>query len=84
MKEGQEYHITPDGIAALDKVRPFSAEEIEAIGDFKEFLNDLTLDELLLFIYISYPKYRKESAICERVIKKTNPNCGLPLQKRED
>jgi len=69
-----EYHITPNGIAALDKVKPvFSLEEIEAIGEFKAFLNDLTRDEILLFTYVSYPKFKEESAVCERVIRKRIP-----------
>jgi len=73
-EQGQEYHITPNGIAALDKVKPaFSLEEIEAIGDFKEFLNDLTQDEILLFTYVSYPKFKEESAVYERVIRKRIP-----------
>ncbi len=80
-EDGQEYQITPTGIAVLDRVKPFSAEEIAAIGDFKQFLNDLTLDELLLFIYISYPKYRKDSVISERVIRKRIPTAGSLYRK---
>jgi uncharacterized protein YwgA len=73
-EEGQEYQITPTGIAALDKVRPaFSQEEIEAIGDFKQFLNDLSQDELLLFIYVSHPEFTEESGVNERVLKKRIP-----------
>jgi hypothetical protein len=78
---GQEYQITPTGIAVLDRVKLFSAEEIGAIGDFKQFLNDLTLDELLLFIYISYPKYRKDSAISDWVIRKRIPTAGSLYRK---
>jgi uncharacterized protein YwgA len=70
-EQGQEYKITPNGVAALGTVRAaFTEEEIEAIGDYKKFLNDLTLDELLLFVYVSYPKYKEESTVYERVIRK--------------
>jgi len=73
-EQGQEYLITPTGIAALDKVNPvFSDEEIEAIQDYKEFLNDLTQDELLLFTYVSYPEFKAESAVYDRVIRKRIP-----------
>ena len=81
-EQGQEYLITPTGIAALDKVKPaFSDEEVEAIGDFKQFLNDLTQDELLLFIYVSYPKFKEESAVYERVIRKRVPT-AISLYKK--
>jgi uncharacterized protein YwgA len=73
-EKDQEYHITPNGIAALDKVRPaFTEEELEAIQDFKNFLNDLTRDEILLFTYVSYPKFIEESAIYDQVIRKRIP-----------
>jgi len=73
-EEGREYRITPTGIAALGQIKPvFSPDEIEAIGDFKELLNDLTQDELVLFINITYPKYRVESATIKRVIQKRIP-----------
>lgn len=73
-EKGQEYLITPSGVAALSKAKSaFSDEEIEAIEDFKQFLNDLTQDELLLFIYISYPEFKEESGKYEQVIKKRIP-----------
>ncbi len=73
-EKDNEYQITPTGVAALDKAKSaFSAEEIEAIQDFKKFLNDLTQDELLLYIYVSYPQFSEESAVHDRVIKKRIP-----------
>jgi uncharacterized protein YwgA len=82
-ERGQEYYITPNGVAALDKVNAaFTGEEIEAIEDFKKFLNDLTQDELLLFTYVSYPKYKEESAVYERVIRKRIP-LAISLYKKE-
>lgn len=81
-EEGQEYKITQNGIAALKKVKPvFSPEQIEAIGDFKEFLNDLTQDELLLFIYVSHPEYTEESGVFEKVIRKRVPT-AVSLYKK--
>ncbi len=81
-EEEQEYKITQYGIAALEKVKPvFSPEQIEAIEDFKEFLNDLTQDELLLFIYVSHPEYTKESGVFEKVIRKRVPT-ALSLYKK--
>jgi predicted HTH domain antitoxin len=82
MEKGQEYQITPTGIAALGRVKPaFSNKEIEAIADFKEFLNDLTKDEILLFTYVSYPKFIEESAVYEQVIRKRIP-LAISLYKK--
>jgi uncharacterized protein YwgA len=69
-----KYSITPTGVAALSKAKSvFSEEELDAIKDFKEFLNDLTEPEILLFIYISYPKFKEESTVYDRVIRKRVP-----------
>ncbi|MFA5268383.1 MAG: hypothetical protein WC379_10465 [Methanoregula sp.] len=73
-EEGHKYRITDTGVAALRKAKhAFSEEEIEAIQDFKKFLNDLSEDELLLFIYVSHPDFTKESAVYEGVIRKRVP-----------
>lgn len=73
-EKGHEYQITPIGVAALSKAKQaFSEEEIEAIEDFKKFLNDLSEDELLLFIYVSNPEFTEESAVYDRVIGKRIP-----------
>lgn len=81
-EKGQEYHITSAGIAVLNEVKPaFSDEEIEAIADFKRLLNDMTRDELLLFTYVSYPKFREVSANYDRVIKKRIPT-AVSLYKK--
>ncbi len=57
------YTLTPEGNRVWESVRSaFSDDEIVAIEDFKAFINDLTGDELLLFIYITFPEYTSESA----------------------
>jgi uncharacterized protein YwgA len=74
MEKGHEYCLTPTGVAALGKAKSaFAPEELDAIADFKKFLNDLTEDEILLFTYVSYPEFKSESAVYERVIKKRIP-----------
>jgi predicted HTH domain antitoxin len=81
-EQGHEYHITPTGVAALGKAESvFSGEDLDAIQDFKKFLNDLTEDELLLFVYVSYPDYKEESAVYERVIRKRIPT-AIALYKK--
>jgi uncharacterized protein YwgA len=78
-----EYHITPDGVAALCKARSvFTEEQVEAIREYKGFLNDLLRDEILLFVYVSYPDFIEKSAVCERVIRKRIPT-AMSLYKKE-
>lgn len=48
-------------------------EESEAIDDFKEFLNDLSVDDLLLFVYVTYPEYTHESARLHDILQKRAP-----------
>jgi uncharacterized protein YwgA len=58
--------LTKDGKQAYDLLLKASPEgEIKKIEEFKDFLNDLSKDELLAFIYFSYPsleELEKESA----------------------
>ena len=48
-------------------------EESEAIDDFKEFLNDLSVDEVLLFVYVTYPEYARESARRRKILQRRAP-----------
>ena len=78
-----EYHITPNGVAALNMAKSaFTDEQVEAIRGYKEFLNDLSRDEILLFSYVSYPDFIEKSAIYERVIRKRIPT-AISLYKKE-
>ncbi len=77
-----EYHITPTGVAALSKAKPaFTKEQIEAIQDYKEFLNNMERDEILLFVYVSYPYFIEKSAVYERGIRKRVPT-AIALYKK--
>ncbi len=62
VKEGEKkgYYLTDEGKKIFNSLTP-KEELVEVITDFKEFLNDLDNDELLAFIYVSYPEYIKES-----------------------
>jgi uncharacterized protein YwgA len=66
-----KYEITETGSQILKKTRKeFSSEELESIADFKKFLGELNSDEILLFVYASYPKYTIESTEYKRIMKK--------------
>jgi predicted HTH domain antitoxin len=74
-------HLRVEGIVAKEKERltpigeivktriekQFSSDIKQFISEMKSFLNDLTKDELLGFIYYTYPKMRVESLEFERI-----------------
>ena len=54
--ESGKLELTSDGKKAFGILKKRSSKGmVEKIEDFKEFLNDLTRDELLAFTYFSYP-----------------------------
>jgi len=54
--EPGKLELTSDGKKTVDILKKASSKtEIQKIEEFKEFLNDLTRDELLAFTYFSYP-----------------------------
>lgn len=59
----------------------FSGEEKDAILEFKDFLNQMTLDEALVYSYFSFPEFTKDSAIIERV-KLNRIKASASLYKR--
>jgi uncharacterized protein YwgA len=59
-KEGSSYSLTEDGQTLVDALNP-KPELLAVINDFKSFLNDLTDDEILVFVYASYPQFISES-----------------------
>jgi predicted HTH domain antitoxin len=62
--------LTPMGEVVKTRLeRKFSSDTKQFISEMKLFLNDLTKDELLGFIYYTYPKMRVESLEFERISK---------------
>lgn len=81
-KEGNKLKLTALGqeiTRILEKNS--SGEEKETIADFKEVLNDLTEDELLGFIYFTFPDMIKESIKIEK-IKPKRKNIALSLYSK--
>ena len=65
--------LTLDGKKVFNILKKSSKEEIKKIEEIKEFLNDLTNDELLAFIYFSYPsqgELEKESIEYKNLLPK--------------
>lgn len=81
-KEGYTYKITSSGIRVLGlKQDLFSSEEKEAIADFKKFIDNLTDDEILLFIYASHPDFTIES-VKYRAIMRTRVKDSISIYKK--
>ena len=59
---GNHYELTPIGKDIADTLnQKTSRSEQEIVEDVKNFLNGLKKDELLLFVYISYPETISEA-----------------------
>jgi predicted HTH domain antitoxin len=62
--------LTPMGEVVKTRLeKQFSSDTKQFISEMKSFLNDLTKDELLGFIYYTYPKMRVESLEFDRISK---------------
>jgi predicted HTH domain antitoxin len=59
-KEGSSYSLTGEGQKLVESLKP-KPELINVINDFKSFLNDLSDEEILVFVYASYPQFISES-----------------------
>lgn len=57
---GSNFRLTSSGLNAYSSLK-HKPELAWVIDDFKLFLNDLSDDEVLAFVYASYPKYISES-----------------------
>jgi predicted HTH domain antitoxin len=60
IKKGNSFKLSEMGYELYNRLKP-KAELISVIEDFKDFLNDLSEDEILTFVYVSYPKYTSEA-----------------------
>jgi len=70
-KEGNSYKIDDFGVEIYSNLKDrLSNNKIEAIEDFKDLLNDLNRDELLVFTYISFPDFTTESTIKKEIYSK--------------
>jgi predicted HTH domain antitoxin len=78
--QGSEYKLTPKGYEVYRKLKP-NEQLNKVLNDFKEFLNDLSDDEILTFVYVSYPKYIGESAKWDQ-LKKKREQVAISLLKK--
>ncbi|CEG11923.1 conserved hypothetical protein [groundwater metagenome] len=57
-------------------------QELEMISEFKRLLNDLNNEEVLTFIYFTFPEFTDESLVLDE-IKKNRKQVALKLYKKE-
>lgn len=55
------YQLTPEGLNLCKTLAP-KEEIVRVVSDFKEFLHDLSEDEILVFIYSTFPDFISKSA----------------------
>ena len=80
-KIGSKFILTEKGVTIFNLMNP-KQEIKDAIIDFKEFLNDLSDDEVLVFVYVSYPQFIAESARWDK-LKKKRINIAVSLLEKE-
>ncbi|ADC65800.1 protein of unknown function UPF0175 [Ferroglobus placidus DSM 10642] len=69
--ENKEIRITKAGKKIAAELRKYvSPKFLEFISQVKRELNDLTEDELLAYIYFTFPEMTSESKALERILKK--------------
>jgi len=78
---GNRYELTDQGKKIYSCLKP-NPSLIKVIEDFKQFLNDLSDDEVLVFVYVSYPEFIKESAKWED-LKEKRVNIAISLLKKQ-
>lgn len=81
MTEGKKIILTKEGQAIAKEIYAEDKRKREIIDRFKEFLNDLSLEELLAFIYFSYNEMTQESKVFEEIKNKRLPLAIALLKK---
>lgn len=75
---GGRLHLTEEGKGLFQELAEEIPSEVkERLIESKDLFNDMTEDELLVFIYAVYPEMATESVIRERVMAKR-----VPIAKR--
>ena len=76
-----QYKLTPLGEQVYLRLSPKKGL-VSVLEDFKSFINDLTNDELLTFIYVTYPNFTTE-AIKWNELKEKRVQCAVQLLKKQ-
>ncbi len=77
---GSRYRLTNAGLEVYSSLKP-KDELARVIDDFKLFLKDLSDNEILAFVYVSYPKYISDSVKWDE-LKPKRQNFAISLFKK--
>jgi Uncharacterised protein family (UPF0175). len=80
-KEDSRYVLTKKGIDIYNHLKS-RKELVDVIEDFKNFLKDLSGDEILVFVYVLYPEYIGESIVWDD-LKKDRIKIAKSLLRKE-
>jgi predicted HTH domain antitoxin len=70
-KSGSKYQLTAKGKEVAEAIEKIANNKEKALSEeIKNFINDLTNDELLAFVYFTYPDMTEESVEVKRLIPK--------------
>lgn len=79
---GGNIRLTSAGAAEHeDLVKRMPSEVRDRVEEMKEFLNDLTENELLVFVYYSYPDMTQESVLTD-IVEKNRLRCSISLFRK--
>lgn len=71
------------GKEIAEKLRKkYPKDVLELLSEIKELLNDISEDELLTLVYVTVPKYARESLIWEK-LSKNRVNIAISLYKKK-
>jgi uncharacterized protein YwgA len=79
-QQKNHYYLTDLGMQLYDRLKP-QEELVQVLEDFKKFLNDLRDDEVLAFVYVTYPRFQKESKKWDN-LKKNRIDIAISLFKK--
>jgi hypothetical protein len=80
--EGNKIILTETGKRLANEYYRKDKKKSRIIDRLKEFANNLTSDELLAFVYFSYPEMVQESAIYNRILSKRK-QLAISLLKKD-
>jgi uncharacterized protein YwgA len=80
-KRNNSFSLTNKGLMIFNSLKP-KEDLTKVVEDFKDFLNDLTDDEVLTFIYVFYPQYIAESARWNE-LKKNRIKIAISLLRKQ-
>jgi hypothetical protein len=82
-KDGNRMFLSKLGSQVAQKIEQnIPKQRLEMISEFKRLLNDLTDEEVLTFVYFTFPEFTEESLVLEKIMK-NRKSVALKLYKKE-